>query len=112
VSAGHEAVEAVLRRGGEADDVLRAALAALVAEPGISWVGIAFVEPDSLVLGPEAGARDEARRTRVPIAFQGAPVGELWVDGDADRAFLERLATLLSTYVLIGWDTSGEPWDP
>jgi hypothetical protein len=49
---------------------------------------------------------------RVSIAFQGTPVGELWVDGEAEEAFLERVAVLLSAHVLIGWDTRGETWEP
>jgi hypothetical protein len=48
----------------------------------------------------------------MPVRFQGSAVGELQVDGDADQAFLERVATLISAHVLIGWDTAGEPWEP
>jgi hypothetical protein len=44
--------------------------------------------------------------------FQGARVGELWVDGEAEQSFLERVALLISAHVLIGWDTRGERWDP
>ena len=66
-----------------------------------------------LVLGPEAGEPDEARRVRVPITFQDALVGELWVDGSPDRGLLERVASLVAPQVLIGWDTGGdEPWEP
>ena len=65
-----------------------------------------------LPLGPTAGAPDEARRMRVPIVFQGDPVGELWVDGDPDRALLDRVAALIAPLVLIGWDTGGEAWEP
>ncbi len=107
-----EALDRILNRGGEPDDVLRAALEVLVEEPAIDWASVSFVESGSLVPGPATGAPDESRRVRVPIAFQGAPVGELLVDGDADAAFLDRFATLISAHVLIGWDTSGEPWDP
>jgi putative methionine-R-sulfoxide reductase with GAF domain len=105
-------LDRILGEGGEADDVLRSALAALVADPTVAWAGISFVEEGRLVAGPDAGVPDESRRTRVPISFQGAPVGELAVDGDATTAFLERVAALLSAYVLIGWDTLGEPWEP
>jgi hypothetical protein len=107
-----EALDRILNRGGDPDDVLRASVEVLAAEPGVSWAGIAFSEEGSLVVGPQAGAPDESRRVRVPIAFQGSEVGELWVDGDAERAFLERVAVLVSAYVLIGWDTGGEPWEP
>jgi hypothetical protein len=84
----------------------------LADEPGVAWAGIAFLEDDDLVLGPHAGKPDELRRTRTPVVFQGARVGELWVDGDADEVFLARVALLVSAHVLIGWDTRGESWEP
>jgi hypothetical protein len=107
-----EALDRILNRGGDADDVLRSAVAVLQEEPEVSWAGIAFEEEGDLVVGPGAGTPDETRRTRVPIVFEGSRVGELWVDGESDRAFLERFALLVSAYVLIGWDTGGEAWEP
>jgi L-methionine (R)-S-oxide reductase len=54
----------------------------------------------------------------VPIAFQGQVVGEIDIDSDepaafaeADRVFLERVATLISPHALTGWDTGGEAWE-
>lgn len=29
---------------------------------------------------------------------------------DADRAFLERVARLVSAHCLVGWDTGGDLW--
>jgi hypothetical protein len=107
-----EALDRILNRGGEADDVLRAVVEILADEPEIDWAGIAFLDDGSLVLGPEAGTQEEASRTRLPIAYEGSRVGELWIDGGADCAFLERVAVLVSAYVLIGWDTRGQPWEP
>jgi putative methionine-R-sulfoxide reductase with GAF domain len=107
-----EALDRILNRGGDADDVLRAVVGVLAEEPGIAWAGIAFLDEGELVLGPEAGVPEEARRTRIPITYQGNLVGELWVDGDAEQAFLERVAVLVSAHVLIGWDTRGERWEP
>jgi hypothetical protein len=107
-----EALDRILNRGGDADDVLRAAVGVLVDEPGVTWAGIAFEEEGELVVGPRAGEPDDTRRCRVPVVFQGSRVGELWVDGDADPPFLERYALLISAHVLIGWDTRGESWDP
>lgn len=113
MSAGAlEALDRILNRGGEPDDVLRSAVAVLASEPGISWAGVAFSEAGELQLGPEAGEPDASRRMRVPVVYQDAGVGELWVDGDADRTFLERVAMLVSPYVLIGWDTGGQGWEP
>lgn len=107
-----EALDGILDRGGEPDDVLRAAVSVLAEDPGIVWAGIAFLDEGALALGPTAGEPDESCRTSVPIAFQGSRVGELWFDGAAEHGFLERVATLLSAHVLIGWDTNGEVWEP
>ncbi len=106
------AVDRVVGEGGDADDVLRAVVAALAAEPDIAWAGIEFLEAGELVLGPSAGLPDETRRHAVPIAYRGEPVGELIVDGVADRASLEDVAASLSEYVLLGWDTGGNAWEP
>ena len=102
----------ILERGGEPDDVLRRAVASLAAEPGAVWAGIAFLEEGELVLGPAAGTPDESRRSSVPILYQDDPIGELRVDGHTDRALLERVAGIVAPYVLIGWDTGGEAWEP
>jgi hypothetical protein len=112
MSAGTEAaVQRVVAEGGEADDILRATVAALAEQTGVAWAGIAFLDRGVLGLGPAAGMADESRRTRTPILFQGALVGELWVDGNKPVE-LDRVAALVAPYVLIGWDTGGEIWDP
>ena len=113
MSTGPEAVvQQIVAEGGEADDILRASVAALAARPGIAWAGIAFLDDGALDLGPTAGVADESRRTRTPILFQGALVGELWVDGEPSATELEHVGALVAQYVLIGWDTGGESWDP
>ena len=155
-----EAIERVLNRGGDADDVLREVVAILHERlENYSWVGIYFVEGDELVLGPWrgpqatehvripigrgiCGAAAASGRTEVvddvhaderylacfastrseivvPIAYEGRVVGEIDIDSDRpaafdadDRAFLERVATLISPYCLVGWATGGEHWRP
>ena len=155
-----EAVDRIVNRGGDADDVLRAAVEVLHDRfDDYSWVGIYFVEGDELVLGPwkgpqatehvripvgqgVCGAAAASGRTEivddvnadprylacfastrseivVPIVYEGRVVGEIDVDSDRpaafggdDRAFLERVALLLSPYCLVGWDTGGERWSP
>jgi len=107
-----DALTALVEQGGEADDVLRSAVALLVADPEISWASIRFLEEGQLVAGPSAGAPNESRRVAAPIAYQGDPVGELVLDGDPDPTLLPRAAELLSAYVLLGWDTGGEAWEP
>jgi hypothetical protein len=111
-SGALEAVERVLNRGGEADDVLRQVVAILHERLG-RYVRISFVEAGGLVPGPAAG--DEAATTAFPISFQDSRVAELEAGGeltDDDRALLERVAILVSPYALVGWDTGGEEWDP
>jgi len=105
-------LDRILDRGGEPDDVLREAVSALADGPNILWAGIAFLDEGTLVLGPWAGEPDPSRRRSVPIVFQGASVGELCADGDAERTLLEQVADRLSGHVLIGWDTRGETWNP
>jgi len=112
MSAILDTLAGILEGDGEADDALREAVTALVAEQAIEWVGIAFLDEGTLVLGPAEGEPDESRRVTVPILFQDAVVGELWVDGDPDPEVLSRVAALLAGHVLIGWDTRGEAWDP
>jgi hypothetical protein len=108
-----EAIDRVLNRGGDADDVLRSVVE-LVARR-FPWAGILFLEDGRLVLGPQAGEPDESRRASFPVAFRGEQVADLAVDGDVDedgRRFLERVALLISPHCLVGWDTGGERWTP
>ena len=106
-----KAVERIVAEGGDADDVLRDVVRALV-DRGCSWARISFVEGGELVPGPTAGEPDEARRVVVPVSYRGEQVGELAADGPPDRVELERVAALVSEHVLIGWDTGGEAWSP
>jgi len=107
-----EAIGLILDGGNDADDVLRAVVAELVQEPSIEWAGVLFLDDGKLVLGPEAGVAGPTRRTSVPVFYENAVVGELAVDGQAELPFLERVALLISTHVLLGWDTGGEVWEP
>jgi L-methionine (R)-S-oxide reductase len=157
-SGALEAVDRVLNRESEADEVLRQTVEILHdCFAHYSWVGIYFVEGDDLVLGPWKGpqATEHVRipvgqgvcgaaaasgvtevvddvnaderylacfaSTRseivVPIAYEGRVVGEIDIDSDQsaafgadDRAFLERVALLISAHTLVGWDTSGVAW--
>jgi len=112
--AALETIEAVVARGGDADDVLRAVVAALHDDAGYAWAGILFVEDGSLSLGPEAGTAGTAGRTAVPVVWDGEPVAELAVEGAApdDGPSLARVAELVSGHCLVGWDTGGEAWNP
>ena len=96
----------------DADDVLRQTVAELAAGDGCTWAGIFFVEDGALVLGPEAGEADEARRVAVPVTWKGERVAELAVDGDTSAARLEQIAAEIADLCLVGWDTGGEAWEP
>jgi hypothetical protein len=111
-SAVLEAVEHVLAQGGEADEVLRGAVAVLHERLG-RFVRVSFVEGGGLVPGPAAG--EETPTTAFPIRFEGTHVADLEAGGelaDVDRDVLERVSALLAPYALVGWDTGGEAWEP
>jgi hypothetical protein len=109
-----EAVERILNRGGEADEVLREIVREIVVQGGFAWAGILFVERGRLVLGPEAGESRDERRLQLPVIYKGERVAELTVDGagESDRPALERIAVLISGHCLVGWDTGGQEWIP
>lgn len=102
------AVERIVGRGGDADEVLHEVLDAL-HEHGVPCAAVRFVENGVLVEGPSVGSASDA--TTVPVLYDGNRIGELSL-AVADVAFAERLATLIAPYVLVGWDTAGEPWSP
>jgi GAF domain-containing protein len=156
--SGLEAVDRIVNRESEADEVLRQVVEVLHDRfDHYTWVGIYLVEGDDLVLGPWKGpqATEHVRipvgqgicgaaaatgRTEVvddvnaderylacfpstrseivvPIVYEGRVVGEIDIDsdapgafGEADRAYLERVAVLISPHCLVGWDTGGVPW--
>jgi L-methionine (R)-S-oxide reductase len=156
--SGLEAVDRIVNRESEADEVLRQVVDVLHDRfDHYTWVGIYLVDGDDLVLGPWKGpqATEHVRipmgqgicgaaaatgRTEVvddvnaderylacfpstrseivvPIVYEGRVVGEIDIDsdepavfGEADRAYLERVAVLISPHCLVGWDTGGVPW--
>jgi hypothetical protein len=112
-SGALEAIDRILDRGGDADEVLRDVVAVL--HDGYPWVGISFVEEGELVLGPAQGEQT-AEPTRIPISYENNVVAELAVVsgelGTERRAFLEQVALLIAPYCLVGWDTGGEAWSP
>jgi hypothetical protein len=106
-----EALGRLVDGGGDADDVLRDALAILGRLHASA--SIQFVEDGELVPGPSVGEAGAEPGRTAEILFQGMKVGELTVaGGEEDTAFVERCASLISPYCLVGWDTGGEAWEP
>ena len=105
-------VRALVDSGEEADQILRAVVARIVAEPAVVHAAIAFVEPDGLTVGPSAGMRVGGAESRTPILFGRDEVAELVLEGPplAPGDAVE-LARLVGPYCLVGWDTGGEDWD-
>jgi hypothetical protein len=95
----------------DADEQLRQAVSELAGRDDCSWAGIFFVEEDELVLGPQAGTPDPARRTTVPVLWRDTRVAELAVDGAVEPAELETVAAGIADLCLVGWDTGGEAWE-
>jgi hypothetical protein len=108
-TAALDAIGGILERGGDADDVLRQVVERLGRL--YEYAAIEFVEGDRTQLGPEAGTAPPSPE-RLPVLYEGSPVGVLLVAATdaADRPFLEGIASLISPYVLVGWDTGGLPW--
>ena len=96
----------------DADDQLRSRVAELAERDDCSWAGVFFVEGDELVLGPQAGEPDPERRTSVPVVWRDTRVADLAADGDVETAQLEATAAEIADLCLVGWDTSGEEWEP
>jgi hypothetical protein len=102
-------VERLAAAGGDADEVLRAVVTA-VRDAGVPWFAVRFNEEGMLVDGPRAGTRPDTTVT-AQVTYNGERIGELEAAG-VDEAFLERVAVVLAEYVLLGWDTGGETWEP
>jgi hypothetical protein len=113
-----EQVQAIVDGGEEADEILRASLAAVHEAAGAPWSAIAFVEERQMVVGPLIGRAPEGMPVAaltVPIVYHGDTVAGLWFGSETPReldADLSRVAALLAPYCLVGWDTGGEHWDP
>ena len=101
-----DAIERVLNRGGDADDVLRGVVELLHDRfEHYSWVGIYFVEADELVLGPWKGPEaTEHVRIRVGEGVCGAAaasgVTEVVDDVAADPRYLACFASTRSEIVV------------
>jgi len=93
-----EAIDDIVRRGGDAEDVLQDAVTTIVDRGGALWAAVLFNDEGELVPGPHAGIADPGARRQAPIVLGGARLGELAVDGLDDQPLIERVAAILSPY--------------
>ena len=101
-----EAVDRVLNRESEADEVLRRVVEILHDRfEHYSWVGIYFVEGDNLVLGPWKGP-EATEHVRIPVgqgvcgAAAASGVTEVVDDVNADERYLACFASTRSEIVV------------
>ena len=101
-----EAVDRILNRGGDADEVLRQVVAVLHDRfDHYSWVGIYLVEGDELVLGPWEGP-EATEHIRIPVGqgVCGAAVAngktEVVDDVNADPRYLACFPSTRSEIVV------------
>jgi GAF domain-containing protein len=104
--SGLEAVERVLNREGEADEVLRQTVEILHDRfDHYSWVGIYLVEGDDLVLGPWKGPQP-TEHVRIPIgqgicgAAAASGATEIVDDVNADERYLACFVSTRSEIVV------------
>jgi L-methionine (R)-S-oxide reductase len=105
-SGSLEAIDRILNRGGDADEVLRQVVSVLHDRfEHYSWVGIYLVEGDDLVLGPWQGP-EATEHVRIPIG-QGicgmaAASGQTEIvdDVDADSRYLACFPSTRSEIVV------------
>jgi hypothetical protein len=94
-----EAIERILNRGGNSDDVLRAVVARLHGL--FPRVAISFAPGDETIATSGAGAA-AGDTVSYPVSFEGRRVAALEIVGavgdEEERAFVERVATLVSAH--------------
>ena len=105
-SGALEAIDRILNRSGDADDVLRQVVSVLHDRfDHYSWVGIYLVEGDDLVLGPWQGP-EATEHVRIPIGqgICGAAAAsgrtELVDDVNADPRYLACFPSTRSEIVV------------
>jgi hypothetical protein len=107
------AIEQILERSEEADQILLGTIAALSShyETG---VGIRFIEEGSFSDGPWAGGAGFVT-TEVEVRYDGELVALLVTPASLDddaRTTWAQVADLISAFCLVGWDIGGEDWEP
>jgi hypothetical protein len=112
-SGAIEAVERIINREEEADEILRQTARALADRLGVP-VAVRFLEEERWVVGPSSGGYVE-RADGEEVRYRGDVVADLAAGAELDadgRAAFSRVAVLISPYCLVGWDIGGEDWEP
>jgi len=101
-----EAIDRILNRGGDPDDVLRAVVSVLRDRfDHYSWIGIYLVEGDELVLGPWQGPQ-ATEHVRIPLgqgicgAAAASGQTEIVDDVNADPRYLACFPSTRSEIVV------------
>jgi L-methionine (R)-S-oxide reductase len=101
-----EAIDRILNRGGDPDDVLRAVVSVLDDRfDDYSWIGIYLVEGDELVLGPWQGPQ-ATEHVRIPVgqgicgAAAASGQTEIVDDVNADPRYLACFPSTRSEIVV------------
>ena len=101
-----EAIDRILNRGGDPDDVLRAVVSVLRDRfDHYSWIGIYLVEGDELVLGPWQGP-EATEHVRIPLgqgicgAAAASGQTEIVDDVNADPRYLACFPSTRSEIVV------------
>ena len=108
-----DAVQAIVDRSEEADQILLGTIALLSEHYG-GGVGLRFVEEGAFSDGPWAGPTGDVVG-QVPIRYDDELVGEFATSftlDDEARTTFERVAAIVGDYCLVGWDIGGEDWEP
>jgi putative methionine-R-sulfoxide reductase with GAF domain len=101
-----EAIDRILNRGGDPDDVLRAVVSVLYDRfDDYSWIGIYLVEGDELALGPWEGPQ-ATEHVRIPLgqgicgAAAASGQTEIVDDVNADPRYLACFPSTRSEIVI------------
>jgi hypothetical protein len=93
-----DAVEQLIDRGGDSEDVLQAVVTSIVDRGGATWAAVLLNDEGELLVGPHAGVAEPGERREAPIVCAGAHLGQLAVDGLDDQPLIDRVASLISAY--------------
>jgi hypothetical protein len=93
-----EAVDRIIERGGDSEDVLQATVTAIVDRGGAKWAAVFLNDEGELIVGAHAGVAEPGERRTAAVVREGAHLGEVAVDGLDDQPLIERVASLIAPY--------------